>query len=64
MNDQILDVRCVSAVARSTVPAVCMYMSGYGVVVEGRRMCVVIRLRAGTFKVEAIMGKWRKGVSA
>ena len=52
MNDQISDVRCVSAVARSAVPADCMYMSGWCLWSERAGGCVVIRLGAGTFKVE------------
>jgi hypothetical protein len=52
MNDQVSNVRCVSAVARSTIPAVCMYMSGWCLWSERAGGCVVIRLRARTFKVE------------
>jgi hypothetical protein len=57
MNDQVSNVRCVSAVARSTIPAVCMYMSGWCLWSERAGGCVVIRLGAGTFKVETIWGE-------
>jgi len=49
MNDQISDVWRVSMVARSAVPAVCMYMSGWCLWSARADGCVVIRLRAGTF---------------
>jgi hypothetical protein len=65
MNDQILRVRCVSVVARSAIPAVCMYMSG-GVCAQRRQVggCVVIRLGAGTFKAETLGEEVEMRVSA
>jgi hypothetical protein len=65
MNDQVSSVRDCSAVARSVILAVSIYMRGWCCGCRGRLVGVVIRLRAGTFKAETIWGEtplreWRR----